>query len=186
VLPAFPLGGFAAGLSCLLSKLSGLLDPKGRLEALPYSTGCIDLAPTNCYKHSDQDMPATVTIHDETSSGQKTHTFTLDCLTERMTVRDLIRARIYQEVHDYNSRQPEYFRGLVEPTEAELTLNGYKLRTRKKIDWEKQFEGALQAFERNGFFVLVGDKQAAKLDEEFAVKTDTEVSFVKLVPLVGG
>lgn len=47
-------------------------------------------------------MPATLTIHDESSSGQKTNTFTLDCLTERMTVRELIRARIYQEVQDYN------------------------------------------------------------------------------------
>ena len=45
---------------------------------------------------------------------------------------------------------------------------------------------ALEAFGRNGFFVLVGDKQAVSLDEEFEVKVDTEVSFVKLVPLVGG
>jgi len=37
-------------------------------------------------------------IHDETTSGQKTNSFTLDCLTERMTVRELLRARIYQEV----------------------------------------------------------------------------------------
>jgi hypothetical protein len=131
-------------------------------------------------------MPATLTIHDETSSGQKTHTFTLDCLTERMSVRELIRARIFQEVQDFNQKQPEYFRGLVEPTDAEQTLNGYRLRAKKKIDWEQQAERALQAFERNGFFVLVGDKQAAELDEEFEVKVDAEISFVKLVPLVGG
>ena len=131
-------------------------------------------------------MPATLTIHDETSSGQKTHSFTLECLTERMTVRELIRARIYQEVQDYNMREPEYFRGLVEPTQAERTLNGYRLRERRKLDWQEQFQRAVEAFERNGFFVLVGDKQAERLDDEFAVKVDTEVSFVKLVPLVGG
>ncbi len=45
---------------------------------------------------------------------------------------------------------------------------------------------ALEAFDRNGFFVLVGDKQAGSLDQEFEVKVATEVSFVKLVPLVGG
>lgn len=33
---------------------------------------------------------------------------------------------------------------------------------------------------------LVGDKQAERLDDDFEVKVDTEVSFVKLVPLVGG
>jgi len=131
-------------------------------------------------------MPATLTIHDETSSGQKTHSFTLECLTERMTVRELIRARIYQEVQDYNMREPEYFRGLVEPTQAERTLNGYRLRERRKLDWQEQFQSAVEAFERNGFFVLVGNRQAERLDDEFEVKVDTEVSFVKLVPLVGG
>lgn len=131
-------------------------------------------------------MPTTLTIHDETASGQKTNTFTLDCLTERMTVRELIRARIYQEVQDYNQKEPEYFRGLVEPTNAERVLNGYKLKARRKIDWQEQYERSLQAFERNGFFVIVGDKQAESLDQEFDVKVDTEVSFVKLVPLVGG
>ena len=131
-------------------------------------------------------MPATLTIHDETAAGQKTNTFTLDCLTERMTVRELIRARIYQEVQDYNQKEPEYFRGLVEPTNAERVLNGYKLKARRKIDWQEQYNRALAAFERNGFFVLVGDKQADSLDQEFEVKVDTEVSFVKLVPLVGG
>ncbi len=131
-------------------------------------------------------MPATLTVHDETTSGQKTNTFTLECLTERVTVRELIRARIYQEVQDYNQKEPEYFRGLVEPTNAERVLNGYKLKAKRKIDWQEQYNRALQAFERNGFFVLVGDKQAETLDQEFEVKVDTEVSFVKLVPLVGG
>ncbi|HWY76300.1 MAG TPA: hypothetical protein VN281_11820 [Verrucomicrobiae bacterium] len=131
-------------------------------------------------------MPATLTIHDETTSGAKTNTFTLDCLTERMTVRELLRERIYQEVEDYNQKEPEYFRGLVEPTNAERVLNGYKLRAKRKIDWQEQFNRSLEAFERNGFFVLVGDQQAESLDQEFDVKVDTEVSFVKLVPLVGG
>jgi hypothetical protein len=131
-------------------------------------------------------MPAALTIHDETTSGEKTNTFTLDCLTERMTVRELIRARIYQEVNDFNQKESEYFRGLVEPADAERVLNGYKLKTKRKIDWEAQYKKAQQAFERNGFFVLVGDKQAESLDQEFDVKVDTQVAFVKLLPLVGG
>jgi hypothetical protein len=131
-------------------------------------------------------MPTTLTIHDETTSGQKTNTFTLACLTEKMTVRELIRARIYQEVQDYNQKEPEYFRGLVEPSAAERVLNGYKLKAKRKIDWEEQFKRALEAFDRNGFFVLVGNRQAESLDEQFDVKVDAEVAFVKLVPLVGG
>jgi hypothetical protein len=131
-------------------------------------------------------MRTVLTVHDETTSGQKTNIFNLDCLTEKMTVRELIRARIYQEVQDYNQKQPEYFRGLVQPTEAERVLNGYKLRARRRIDWQEQYQRALEAFGRNGFFVLVGNKQAESLDQEFEVKVDTEVSFVRLVPLVGG
>jgi hypothetical protein len=131
-------------------------------------------------------MAATITIHDENSSGQKLNTFTLDCLTERMTVRELIRARVFQEVQDYNLQQPAFFRGLVQPTGAESVLNGYKLRKKRKIDFQEQYEHALSAFERNGFFVIVGDTQADDLDDAFDVKVDTEISFVKLVPLVGG
>ena len=131
-------------------------------------------------------MPATLVIHDETASGQKTNTFTLDCLTERMTVRELIRARIYQEVQDYNFREPQCFRGLVEPADAERVLNGYKLKAKRRIDWQEQFRRAVTAFERNGFFVLIGDRQADTLEQEFDVRADTEISFVKLVPLVGG
>jgi hypothetical protein len=131
-------------------------------------------------------MAITLTIHDETAAGQKTNTFTLDCLTERMTVREILRARIYQEVQDYNLKEPEYFRGLVEPAGAERLQNGYKIKAKRKIDWQEQYQQALCSFERNGFFVLVGDRQAESLDQEYEIKVDTEVSFVKLVPLVGG
>lgn len=131
-------------------------------------------------------MHATLTIRDETTSGSNIVALTLDCLAERMTVRELIRARIYQEVQDYNLRQPEYFRGLVQPSEAEQSLNGYKVLARRKIDWEDQFSKAVEAFSRNGFFILIDDKQAETLDEEFEVRADTDISFVKLLPLVGG
>ncbi len=131
-------------------------------------------------------MSVTLTICDETLSGQKTRVLTLDSLTERMTVRELIRARIYQEVQDYNQRQPDTFTGLVQPTDAEKFLNCFKLKTRRQINWEDQYRTALDAFERNGFFILVGNRQAESLDENFEVRVDTEVSFVRLVPLVGG
>ena len=131
-------------------------------------------------------MPATLTVHDETTSGQKTNTFTLDCLTERMTVRELIRARIYQEVQDYNRRQPDRFKGLVQPTDAEETLNGFKLKKPRQIDWKAQFEKALEAFEANRVLILVNERQVESLDEEIVVDPGTSVSFLKLTMLVGG
>jgi hypothetical protein len=133
-------------------------------------------------------MPTTLTIRDETtfSFGGDAEGFTLDVPAECITVRELIRTRVYQEVRDYNLRQPEYFRGLVQPTDAERTLNGFKIRPGRKIDPEKQFEGAIESFYRNRFLVLVNDRQVDELEEEIEVGRDTTVTFLKLVPLVGG
>ncbi len=112
--------------------------------------------------------------------------FILDLLTEHLTVRELIRSRVYQEVKDHNTRQPEYFQGLVQPTETEQTLNGYRLRQPRKIDWEQQFEKALAAFDTNGFILLINDEQVCDLDEEITLTPDSSVTFLKLIPLVGG
>jgi hypothetical protein len=134
-------------------------------------------------------MSTTLKIRDETTlslGGDEESGFTLDVLTARITVRELIRARVANEVRDYNLSQPEYFRGLVQPTDAESTLNGFKMRKRRKIDPEKQFELAIKAFYTNGFILLVDDRQVDDLEEEIEVRPDTTVTFLKLVPLVGG
>jgi hypothetical protein len=49
-------------------------------------------------------MSTTLTIRDETTFnlGGDDEEFTLDVLTERITIRELIRTRVYREVHDYN------------------------------------------------------------------------------------
>jgi hypothetical protein len=127
-----------------------------------------------------------MTIVDATPSGQTLRRFTLDSLTERVTAREIIRARIWQEVHDYNRECDGQFRGLVQPTEAERVLNGFAMKKHQPIDWDEQFRKACEGFEGNAFFMLVGERQAESLDEEFTVALDTEVQFVKLTPLVGG
>ena len=131
-------------------------------------------------------MSTILAIYDETVSGDRTAAGSLDFLKERITVRELIRERVYQEVREYNAKSQEYFRGLVRPTDAEQTLNGYKLRQHRRVDWEKQYALAITAFESNGFFILVDDRQVDSLDDEIELRLETSVSFVKLVPLVGG
>ena len=131
-------------------------------------------------------MASSLTVHDETLFGAKENPLTLDFLTETITARELIRERIYEEVRQYNATTPEYFRGLVQPTDAETTLNGARLRERRRVDWEVQYRKALDAFSSNGFFILVDDRQIESLDETFEIRLTTQVSFVKLVPLVGG
>lgn len=131
-------------------------------------------------------MATAVTIRDETLSGERTTTFTLDFLTARITVRELIRKRVYEEVEKYNRTTPEYFHGLVQPRDAERVLNGYRLRERRRIDPDAQVSRALSAFERNGFFIIVDDCQVETLDEEITLHVGTEIGFHKLIPLVGG
>ena len=134
---------------------------------------------------------ATLTIRDETATGRTTGELTLDVLNETITVRELIRSRVYQEVQDHNRRkasaEPVAFNGLVTPRDEERMLNAgagdAKPRHLREIDWRKQFEVACDAFRRNGFFVLVGDKQVESLDESITVGHDTTVSFVRLMPV---
>jgi hypothetical protein len=105
-----------------------------------------------------------------------------------VTVRDLIRTRVREEVAKANAAIGEGFdfRTLVQPTEAETTLNGYRMRKGRTIDWRRQAEKAEEAFGRNGFFLLVDGRQVADLDEELALTADSEIRFVRLTPLVGG
>jgi hypothetical protein len=134
-------------------------------------------------------MSTTLKIRDETTvglGGDEDRGFTLDVPQERITVRELIRARVYREVRDYNLDQPEYFHGLVQPSDAERSLNGFKMRMRRSIDPERQFELAKKAFYSNGFILLVDDRQVDELEEEIEIRPDTTVTFLKLVPLVGG
>ena len=134
-------------------------------------------------------MSTTLKIRDETTfslGGDNDRDFTLDVPDETITVRDLIRARVYREVHDYNLDQPEYFQGLVQPSGAERSLNGFKMRKRRRIDPERQFKQAKRAFYGSGFILLVDDRQVDELEEEIEIRSDTTVTFLKLVPLVGG
>jgi hypothetical protein len=127
-----------------------------------------------------------VTFVDETTSGDRGAGWGLEIAEERLALRELIRRRIFQEVAEFNARTPEVFQGLVQPKDTERVLNGYALRTPRRIDPEVQTELALKAFAGNGFLVLVGDRQFTDLDEEIELKLGTEVTFLKLVALVGG
>lgn len=126
-------------------------------------------------------------IRDEELSGRQRHEFSLDFLTEQITVRELIRSRVYQEVCDFNFQQNhQEFRGLVTPSDAEQALNGARLPKSKTIDWQGQFAKATAAYEQGQILILVNDHQTHSLDETIEVRTNTVVTFLKLTLLVGG
>ena len=131
-------------------------------------------------------MKTTLTIQDESLTGQILNHIALEIEKELITVEDLIKARVTKEVEEHNKSLGDYYKGFIQPTEAEQTLNGYRLKHKKAIDVEKQIYIALNAFQSNAFFILLDDRQAESLEEEILVNKLSNVSFVKLTPLVGG
>jgi hypothetical protein len=125
---------------------------------------------------------ATVTFVDETTAGQRSDGWHLEIFEESLPLREVIRRRVFQEVAEHKaalSLPPSEgavggFRGLVQPADP------------SRVDAEKQFARAVEAFSRNGFIVLVGDRQVEELDEIVDLRRGTEITFLKLVPLVGG
>jgi len=133
-------------------------------------------------------MSTTLTIKDESiySSFGDRYVFKLSLKTDRLTVRELIRARVEREVAEYNTRRSDKLYGLLQARETEQAQNNARPRKFQSLDWQEQFDKAVQAFQRNGFIILVDQQQVESLDTWIEVKPETEVTFLKLVALVGG
>ena len=106
----------------------------------------------------------TVKIVDVSGAGRVGTTTLLELMSSRITLRDLVLTRVRDEVARWNA----------EP------------QTQRQLDWEQQADRAIEAFGRNGFFVLVDDRQVTELDEELELTADTDIRFVRLIQLVGG
>src|SRR3954468_24785040 len=105
-----------------------------------------------------------ITIVDESTLGEQ-RAWGLEILEEVISLNELIRRRIYQEVTEYNAQLAGKFYGLVQPTSAERTLNGYSPKASAKLDWQAQYEKAIAAFTKRGYLVLVDAKQVTDLQE---------------------
>lgn len=132
-------------------------------------------------------MQVNLRIVDETSSGEIYNETVLRLASSRVRARDVIEERVRQEVRKFNdAKSEELFSGLVQPRNTEKELNGYRFKKAKIIDADEQVEIALSAFAENKYFFLVDDLQVESLDDEFGITDKTKVSFLKLIPVVGG
>ena len=131
-------------------------------------------------------MGVSVTVRDQSSTGRVSGAASLSDVPAATTLRELIRTRVREEVASYNAGPKRVFKGLVMPEGAQSTREGFVMPRPRRVDWERQADLAIESFERNGFFVLVDDRQVTDLDEELNLTVDSDVRFVRLVPLVGG
>ncbi|MER6675791.1 hypothetical protein [Streptomyces sp. NPDC000983] len=100
-----------------------------------------------------------VTFVDETTSGRREPGPRLAVTEERLTARELIRRRVREEI---------------------------AAGRRRRTDPEGQTEALLRAFAGNGLLLLVGDRRLTDPDDTVEVSADTEVTFLRLIPLAGG
>jgi hypothetical protein len=131
-------------------------------------------------------MPMSLFISDEVIPGGRSKRWPVTVPQAATTARELIRCRIREEVERHNESPSDVFHGFVQPEESERILNGFRMNTRRPLDWQIQFERACSSFLRNGFLLIVDGRQVAELDEAIELQPESEVQFVKLVPLVGG
>jgi hypothetical protein len=131
-------------------------------------------------------MAAVLRVFDEAPGARRVAGVTLRLASERIRVRDIIRQRVEDEVSAFNVGNDNVYRGLVQPTDAEQVVNGYKIKKGRQLDAQRQVDVALRAFERNGFVILFDDRQLESLDDEITLSGENAVTFLRLTPLVGG
>jgi hypothetical protein len=111
---------------------------------------------------------------------------------DSLTLRDLITRIVRQEVEAYNTRQEErrltrvLSQAQIEQAVAsgKVDLGGRDLQHEAKPD--EAVGTALLAFEDGFYFVFVDGTQQKSLDQQVFVRPGSQVTFVRLIPLVGG
>ncbi|MEV6515598.1 hypothetical protein ACGF5H_19425 [Micromonospora chalcea] len=99
-----------------------------------------------------------ITVTDEVVGAQSGPAWTIEVFEEEVRLAELIRRRVFLEI-------------------AESGVDA---------DPEERTRTTLEAFGRNAFVVLVDDRQVTDLDEKVRLHAGSRVTFLKLVPLVGG
>jgi hypothetical protein len=129
-----------------------------------------------------------ITFLDETATGQVLHSWDVSVENETMTLQELIMLRVKEEIlRRTEASAAMYFNIYQELTEAEQKLNLQKHKANREApDPEAYGYRALDAFKRNAFFVLIGNKQVDDLQEVIDLRRENPISFVRLTPLVGG
>ncbi|MET8551851.1 hypothetical protein [Micromonospora zamorensis] len=99
-----------------------------------------------------------ITVVDEATGTPSGPEWTMEIFEETVRLDGLIRRRTFLEVAESGAQ----------------------------ADPEERTRVALEGFVRNRFVVLVDDRQVTALDEKVRLHAGSRVTFLKLVPLVGG
>jgi len=110
----------------------------------------------------------------------------------RLTLRDLIRRVVREEVSGFQARQQErrLIQILTERQIEQAVARGKVISggsdLDQTVDPEAAVAAALLAFVDGLFFVFLDDEQKTELDSPISLKSDSHLTFLRLVALVGG
>jgi hypothetical protein len=125
----------------------------------------------------------TVRVRDE-APGDSVVELDLDLHGATFTAAELIRGRVAAELI---RRGTEPIRPLVQPTAAELALNGPRRPSPgAPSDVEHETARAIEALRRGRFVLMVDRRQVLDPEERIELTPATQVTFLRLVPLQGG
>lgn len=119
----------------------------------------------------------------DAAPGAPDNEFDLELNSAVLSVAEVIRGRVTAELA--RGAGAMNLRPLVEPSADERLLNGPR-RGREAPDLEREVARALSAFRAGRYVVLVDGRQVESADELVTLTPDSEVTFVRLVPLRGG
>jgi hypothetical protein len=105
----------------------------------------------------------------------------------QVTAREIVRARVIEEVRRYNSddQVPDRI-GLIVPDPREQVLNGPRRVSRKPLDPQRQVDAALAAVKAGRVVIMFNGQQVRDIDAPLLVTPVSEARFLRLVPLAGG
>lgn len=130
-------------------------------------------------------MATSVLVEDKVAGKQASQKYQLQLPREQLTVRELINVYVQDQVDRFNSTPID--RSSRHQSDEERILNPSRpTQHTQRRDCEAECERALAAFGANNFFLLIDGNQVNDLDEVITIKPNTSVSFLRLVPLVGG
>jgi hypothetical protein len=109
-----------------------------------------------------------------------------------LSLRSLLTHLVRAEVSAFETRQSQRrLLRILSPEQIQLGLEQGKVESGgseldQKVEVDKAIEVALQAFEDGLYFVFIDDEQIEGLDAIAPLTSNSQLLFLRLVPLVGG
>lgn len=132
-------------------------------------------------------MPTAILVEEKVPGQPPSEICALTLPANRITVAELIRIYVETQVEKHNIAKVSTAHGENYTTIEEQLLNPPKVDKRfTPAESAIEVDKALLAFQSNRVFLLIDGKQASSLSEEIELTASSKVTFLKLVPLVGG